>query len=189
MCKYIKKDPFLNNWNPHATCLEEVCSSLHSRNCLSLNLPYRWTTQYFSCMFCSDVAALSHLLPAVKQQETPSGLQPFFSAGECLQRGLCINYVQLWPERALPLMQRWLCVPLSHSHRTRRGLHLCLADFSCQSYWEATHSPFYNSAVVLIVTTRLAMQRWKNCPPLTCEYANQAPWKVTFSQMVVLSLV
>lgn len=72
----------------------------------------------FGCMFRSDMETLFHLLPAVKRLETLCGPRtPIFvkSCRVCLQPSLCINYVQLWLKWVLPLMQRWVCVFISHS--------------------------------------------------------------------------
>lgn len=76
----------------------------------------------FGCMFRSDMVKLSHLLPAVNQLEILCRPQPFsFNLRVCVLPDLCINYVELRPEWALPLMQTWLCAQFSLIHTPSLG--------------------------------------------------------------------
>ncbi len=156
------------------------------RSYVSCSVKKRFYVNLLVCCFINELHNIlfyvllryGNAFSLAASSETLSGPRPFlFSLRASLQPGLCINNVQLWPRWALPLMQRWLCVFLCLSHGTLRGLHHLLLDLNCQSCWEKcqeTHSSFYSPAVVLLVVmTRLPMQRWNNGTSPTYKWANQ----------------
>lgn len=90
----------------------------------------------FGCMFCSDMAKLSHLLPAVNQLETLCGPQPFLFSLECACTARSLH--KLCPVEARINAsfdaEMIMCAICCHSHTIIRGFSRLVPNPNCQSH-------------------------------------------------------